>query len=77
MATPFEMRWPVFDPDEPAAKFKARALDELKVELNALALVALTPPAFAWEMHRGIDGRPGPFLVCRLTVRDHVGGLAA
>jgi hypothetical protein len=70
MATPFEMRWPVLDPDEPPAAFKVRALDELKVELDALGLVALTGPAFTWEICPTVVGGRGPFLVCRLEVRD-------
>jgi len=74
MTCPFEMRWPVLDPEEPASAFIDRAGPELRVELRALGLIPMGRPRYTWEMHPGIDGRPAPFLVARVEVRDHAIG---
>jgi hypothetical protein len=71
LVTGFEMRWPIVDPDVSRAVLMAQAVADLKAELPALGLVALSAPVFTWHAGGALHNHR-QVLVARLAVRDQL-----
>jgi hypothetical protein len=64
------MRWPVLDPDMPAADLIREAMADLETELPALGMRPLSAPVFSWIVSPRLNRHTGVFLVARFAVAD-------